>query len=111
MDSNSSNGNANPTSKQKSNSNELVKIDHIQDTPFTAVKHDKEWYLCMGKYRLTKALATKKDVLANAKDVSWNRLMSVIQIMIDENKAIDKLKQQAQPTDPNQLNLTLTKTN
>lgn len=81
-----STGTASQENKNKSNSGEqLVEQHAIPNTPFTAIKYDSKWYLTMGKYRLTKELPTKEKAIYESKNASWNRLMQVIQIMIDNN--------------------------
>lgn len=78
-------GNVNETTNSNSNS-KLVEREEIKNTPFTAVKFEDKWFLTMGKYRLTDGLASKEDVINEAKDASWFRIMQIIQIMIDEDK-------------------------
>lgn len=65
----------------------------IANTPFTALKYDGKWYLTMGKYRLTKELQNKEKCIYESKNASWNRLMQVIQIMIDNNHENQKNSQ------------------
>lgn len=84
------NGSLSKSADQQHNndsSKQLVEKLQIPNTPFTAVKFDKLWYLTLGKYRLTEGLDTYDQVEDNAHDASWNRIMQIIQIMIDENKA------------------------
>ncbi|AXH73042.1 MAG: hypothetical protein [Microviridae sp.] len=73
-------GETNPTSKR------LFEQTKIHNTPFTAVKMDDKWFLTMGKYRLTNTLTSLKECEAEATDTSWERIMQIIQIMIEENK-------------------------
>lgn len=81
-----SHGNAYQKKPDNSSSGEqLVEQHPIKNTPFTALKYDGKWYLTMGKYRLTKELQTKEKCIYESKNASWNRLMQVIQIMIDNN--------------------------
>jgi len=90
-----SHGNANETHKLNS-SDQLVEMVPIHDTPFTAVKAGEHWFLTLGKYRLTNQLASLEDCQKEATDASWNRIMQIILIMIEENKTkeIAVLKEQ-----------------
>lgn len=76
-------GNAKETNKQNSNY-ELIERIEIEDTPFTAIRNDKEWFLTMGKYRLTEPLQSLKEVKENAEKSDWFRVMQIIGIMIEE---------------------------
>jgi len=70
-----------------SNSNQLVERIPIEDTPFTAIKCDNQWFLTMGKYRLTEPMPSLDEVTQDAQRADWTRVMQIIQIMIDENEA------------------------
>lgn len=96
-------GTQNPKNKNNSNSGEqLVEQIPIKDTPFTALKFDGKWYLAMGKYRLTHELNNYQACVREAKDASWNRILQVIQIMIETNqtKTMPKIQQtKAEPSE------------
>lgn len=77
---------AKETTNLQSESNELIERHTIENTPFTVIRQDKEWYVLMGKYRLTEALKTKDEAFASALDESWNRILQVIMIMIQDNE-------------------------
>lgn len=72
--------------KRDPNSKQIIEKIDIENTPFTAVKADQEWFIMMGKYRLTKGIKSKDEALAAGLDESWWRIMQVIQIMIDEHE-------------------------
>lgn len=65
-------------------SRQLHAKEEIPDTPFMAVKFGDHWYLTLGKYRLTEPL-TRDQVIQEAYDTSWTRIMQIMQILIDEN--------------------------
>lgn len=67
-------------------STEILEIEQIDGTPFTAVRFHNEWHLCMGKYRLSEALETKEQVIEDSKRADWWRIMAIIKIMITEDK-------------------------
>lgn len=85
MEHEKSNGNANETTNNKSNSNEeLLEQIPVENTPFTVIRQEKDYFVVMGKYRLTEKLETKEQALEAALDESWFRLMQIMRIMIEE---------------------------
>lgn len=83
---------------------QLLQKIPIEDTPFQATKAPLNeqsgkpvWFLTMGKYRLTQPLETLEEVLEACKDVSWNRILSVIQILILEHEAAKKEQTNTMP--------------
>lgn len=72
--------------------NTLFEQIKVEGTPFTAVRYDNEWFLALGKYRLTQKLKSKEAVEEEADKFHWDRIMQVIQIMIDEQKEINEFR-------------------
>lgn len=66
---------------------QLVQMHAIEDTPFTVVKYDNAWFVTMGKYRLSEPMPTRGMAEEDAKSSSWNRVMQVMQIMIENNNS------------------------
>lgn len=86
MESNTSSTNVEKTTnKEYGDERQLFEQVPIHDTPYTAVKMEDKWFLTLGKYRLTNQLGSLEECKAEATDASWNRIMQVIQIMIEEN--------------------------
>lgn len=78
--------NANQTHKEDSFKNtELTEAIPIETTPFTAVRFEDKWFLTMGKYRLTEELGSFQECENDAFRADWERIMSIMQIMIEEN--------------------------
>lgn len=75
----------NETTSLESNSKQLVEQTKIEGTPFTAIRIDEKYFLTLGKYRLTNQLTSLEECKLEAQDASWDRIMQVIQIMIEEN--------------------------
>lgn len=90
METNTENGtlgmSVDKTTKPESNSEQLVERIPLENTPFTAIRTEKIWFLTMGKYRLTNQLGSLEECKAEAEDMTWNRLVQVIQIMIEANE-------------------------
>lgn len=82
----STTGYAVETRSKKSNSEELIEYHEIKDTPFTIARNGDEWFVLMGKYRLTEKLKDKAEATKEAKSMTWFRIMQVISIMITDNE-------------------------
>lgn len=74
-------GNVNETN----NNDYLIERQEVEHTPFTLVKHENLWYTLLGKYRLSEGSEHKLIELQKAKEMTWERIMQVIAIMITEN--------------------------
>lgn len=78
-----SSGNAKETDKQ-----DFFKREEVKDTPFTIIINDEknEAFGCVGNYRVTKIYASKdfKAIEKEVKKITWNRLIQVMGIMIEE---------------------------
>lgn len=72
---------------------QLLEKVEIEGTPFTAIKLDAKWFLTMGKYRISELYDTLQEVQQDAQDASWMRIMTIMNIMIQEDKALEKAKQ------------------
>lgn len=69
---------------------QLIQQEPIKGTPFTAVKVNDVWFLAMGKYRIGEHKKTLRAVILDSKDASWERLMTIMNIMIQEDKQLTK---------------------
>lgn len=82
----------NADQQNNNDSSELVEKKEIPETPFTAVRLGDKWFLTMGKYRLTSGLhGSYEEIFDEAMNTSWNRILQIMQIMIEENEQ-EKLK-------------------
>lgn len=86
-----SNGSASPTTNLTSlEGKELIESIPIKTTPFTAVRVDEKWHLVMGKYRLVPDLESLEDCELAAFNTSWDMILNVIAIMIEEYKVTER---------------------
>ena len=67
-----------------STTDQLVEQIPIQDTPFTAVRLDKKWFLAIGKYRLTEPTDKYEAVEAEVVNSTWDLLARVINVFTIE---------------------------
>lgn len=65
----------------KSDYSKLVDVKPIEDTPFAVIKYEDEYFLAMGNYRISEKFKTFEEAENDIKDVSWNRLVSVMEIV------------------------------
>jgi len=73
------------TDNKNSGSEEITR-DHIEGTPFTAIKKDDTGYFAvMGHYRLTEEYETKAELeeFVNKRN-NWELMMNVVSIMVEE---------------------------
>lgn len=58
-------------------------MEKVPFTPFTIAREHEHWYVLMGKYRLSAPLS-KENALFDANNMTWDRILQVIGIMIKE---------------------------
>lgn len=62
----------------------------LERTPFTLVSDEGKVYGVMRKYRLTEGFESEEEAEKQVKAITWDRLVQVFSIMINEQ---DKIKQ------------------
>lgn len=74
------NENVKEAHKQQSNSTELLKRHHIDDSPFMVITNTEEGfsYGVMGKYRMTNVYSSEEECIEEMKKITWNRIIQVI---------------------------------
>lgn len=73
-------GHINPRNTQ------LTEQIEIENTPFTAVRVDKQWFLSMGKYRISEIKETFEECKEDAYRADWIRIMTIMKIVIEEHE-------------------------
>ena len=70
---------AEKTKQNNSTSYELIKVRHIQGTPFTIVKveENQSWFIAMGNARLTEYKDTVKECEEMIENKSWELTMAM----------------------------------
>jgi len=70
----------------------LIEREEVNGTPFTLVKQNENWYVLLGKYRLSEAYQEKEEALKDANRNDWMRTMQVVGIMIENyNENLTKI--------------------
>lgn len=72
---------------------ENLNFKQIEKTPFTIVSEDDKVFAVMGKYRLTENYNSAEECEKAVTEITWNRLIQVMSIMINEDELIKKIKE------------------
>ena len=72
---------------------ENLNFKQIKNTPFTIVSEDEKVFAVMGRYRLTENYNNAEECEKAVTEITWNRLIQVISIMIKEQEFIKKIEE------------------
>jgi hypothetical protein len=80
--------------KDKQESSIDVNFENIENTPFTIVEQNGEYFGTLGNHRLTDIYEDKEECKKDLTEITWNRLVQVIwgisekfnKIKIEENE-------------------------
>ena len=78
--------NADFSTKDERNT-ELIKFVEVVDTPFTIAIEEKRSTVLLGKYKMSEH-ETEKEAFEEAKRISWNKIVSVIAIILTSKEII-----------------------
>lgn len=53
-------------------------FENIENSPFTIVKHENEYYGVIGNHRLTESYENKEELKEELLKITWDRLLQVI---------------------------------
>lgn len=70
---------------------EHLNFKQIENTPFTIISEEEKVFAVMGKYRLTENYNSAEECEKAVTEITWNRLIQVISIMINEQELIKKI--------------------
>ena len=77
---------------------ELIKRTEVVNTPFTIIETPEGKFLAMGKYRLTEPMENMVELLAEANEFNWNRMVQVTMILIQQvmgtNEILEKINKE-----------------
>ena len=59
----------------------------VEDTPFTVAVEEKRSTVLLGKYKMSEH-ETKEEAFKEAKTISWNKIVSVIAIILTSKEII-----------------------
>lgn len=78
------------TKKNKKNT-ELIKRTNIENTPFTIIEVNKKYFGTMGMNRITEEHDTFEEAKKETTEITWNRIIQTISIIIEHEKKINNL--------------------
>lgn len=84
------------TNNSESGNTELIKRENIADSPFEVITTEKGSFGVMGKYRIT-PYGEKEEIIEDLNKITWNRLIQVIQLILEHQNQITNETQQVQP--------------
>lgn len=68
-------------------SEELIKILHVENTPFTVVSEVKEektlHFVSLGMYRITDHFESIEDAVKWTDEITWDKITTVISLLFD----------------------------
>lgn len=78
--------------KERENNILIEKFD-VDETPFTIIRQDKDWFVMMGRYRITESLSGYIEAEERAKRTDWTTIMQVIGVMIEEYQNLSEIRE------------------
>lgn len=72
------------TTQEHSEKTELIKRRQIENTPFMIVTTAEGSFGAMAEYRLTEPMQTEKEVEEYFKDITWDKIATLILILIEK---------------------------
>lgn len=71
---------------------EIIKQKEIEGTPFKIIEIEGEYFLTLGKYRLTQPMDKEEDVRKYLITDKWTLLLQMIEIRFQIEKEENKVK-------------------
>lgn len=68
---------------------ENTEMEPVEQTPFHIVRTEADWFVVIGKYRVSDRHDTKEEALKDAKTIDWNKIITVMTVIL-ENKENNK---------------------
>lgn len=105
MDIEKSNGSVSETDKQNysekkqkyyEDKGQLKEIIPVEGTPFHIIKNDDKYFVVMGMFKISQILATLEDAIEEAEQISWNKIINVVQAMIESHDFYQKNENQTE---------------
>lgn len=70
---------------------ELIHREDVENTPFTIMQIEDDYFATMGKYRLTELHKDKEKLKKELTKITWNRIVQVVSVMIQHENEIKNL--------------------
>jgi hypothetical protein len=72
------------------NYSEELEMHSVNDTPFVVARQNEDWFVIMGKHRLTNSIETFEEAVQEAEKITWNKVVQVIAIILENEKQLNK---------------------
>lgn len=76
----------NNNSNSEPNEKKLHEQFNVPDTPFKIIKLIDTYFVTLGKYKISQEFKTFEEAKNSAYDATWEKIMLVIQAMIENNE-------------------------
>lgn len=70
----------------KEKKKELIKRYDVDGSPFVIIKVEGKYFGSMGNFRITEPAKSKKEIEEVLRDMSWNRIVQIMLILIESTK-------------------------
>lgn len=83
------------TQQNAENNHNLNSFEPIENTPFTLIKKEENYFLTMGDYRITEPTDTKEKTMEKLEKEKWMIIFSIIAVIVEKMSTmqIKELKQ------------------
>ena len=82
---------SNEMDKQHSNSEESFTTHEIEGTPFLRISQGEQHFAVLGQERVTEVYDNPSRVIEDAQQITWNKLLVVVNRMIQHNNETHNL--------------------
>ena len=65
----------------ESSKNQIIEEEQLDETPFTCVKFDEEYFVTLGNYRITEKYKDKQSAINEALNPTWDMMVRVMEIV------------------------------
>ena len=65
----------------------------IENTPFTIVKEDKNYFGIIGNHRITESYNNKEELKKDLTEITWDRIVQVVWAIAEKYKNINLKKE------------------
>ena len=72
---------AKETNNLESSKNQIIEEEQLNETPFTCVKFDEEYFVTLGNYRITDKYKDKQSAIDEALKPTWDMMVRVMEIV------------------------------
>lgn len=74
----------NITKEVPQENHELIKRDHVENTPFTIIELNGAYFGTMGQYRITEPTTDKEQLKKDLETFNWNRVIQVLMLLNEQ---------------------------